>query len=134
REDVDLLPSSIAQVQEKISYREAILSTKFWEKPELKNIDDAKTALAPLMKYKRDKPSLVIELGLDDVIDSRKWVVVRKEGQKLMVEEYRKKVEEKIEELARQHPVIKKLAAHEQVTVNDLVELETTLETELSTD
>src|SRR5207248_7204596 len=28
REDVDLLPSSIAQVQEKISYKEAILSTR----------------------------------------------------------------------------------------------------------
>lgn len=134
REDVDLLPSSIAQVQEKISYKEAILSTKFWEKPTLKNIDDAKTALAPLMKYKRDRPSLVIELGLDDVIDSRKWVVVRKEGQKIMVEEYRKKVEEKIEQLAQQHPTIQRLRKGEAVNLDDLLNLEATLETELGTD
>lgn len=136
REDVDLLPSSIAQVQEKITYREAILSTKFWEKPSLKNIDEAKTALAPLMKYKRDKPSLVIELGLDDVIESRKWVVVREKtgGQKLMVEEYRKKVEEKIEHLAAQHPTILRLKKGEAVDINDLLQLEQTLETKLSTD
>ena len=31
REDVDLLPSSIAQVQEKIEIKEAILSSKFWD-------------------------------------------------------------------------------------------------------
>lgn len=138
-EDVDLLPSSIAQVQEKITYKEALLSTKFWEKPSLANIDEAKTALAPLMKYRRDKPSLVIELGLDDVIDSRKWVVVRSPesasgGQKLMVEEYKKKVEEKIEHLASQHPVIQRLKNGEAVNTDDLLQLETTLETELSTD
>lgn len=138
REDVDLLPSSIAQVQEKISYKEAILSSKFWEKPVLKNIDEAKTALAPLMKYKRDKPSLVIELGLDDVIDSRKWVVLRDTetsgGQKIMVEEYRKKVEEKIEQLAAQHPTIQRLKHGDTVSTDDLLGLEATLETELSSD
>lgn len=134
REDVDLLPSSITQVLEKINYKEAILSAKFWENPTLAKLDDARTALAPLMKYKRDKPSLVIELGLDDVIDSRKWVVVKKEQQKIMVEEYRKKVEEKIEELASKHPTIQRLKKGETVDTSDLIHLEQTLETELSTD
>jgi len=134
REDVGLLPSSIAQVQENISSKEAVLSAKFWDMPTLKNIDDAKSALAPLMKYKREKPSLVIELGLDDIIDSRKWVIVRKDGMKLMVEEYKKRVEEKIEQLARQHPTIKRLRAGESVTLDDLVQLEHTLETELESE
>ncbi len=134
REDVDLLPSSITQVQEKITYKEAILSSKFWENPTLEKIDEARTALAPLMKYKRDRPSLIIELGLDDVIDSRKWVVVKKEQQKIMVEEYRKKVEEKIEEIASKHPTIQRLKNGETVDSNDLIKLEQTLETELSSD
>ncbi len=134
REDVDLLPSSITQVQEKITYKEAVLSSKFWEHPTLEKIDEARTALAPLMKYKRDRPSLIIELGLDDVIDSRKWVVVKKEQQKIMVEEYRKKVEEKIEELASKHPTIQRLKKGETVDTSDLINLEQTLETELSSD
>lgn len=134
REDVSLLPSNIAQVQEKMLIKEAVLGNKFWETATLKKIDESRAALAPLMKYKREKPSIVIELGLDDVIDSRKWVVVRKEGQKIMVEEYRKKVEEKIEQLAAQHPTIKRLQQGEAVKMEDLLQLEQTLETELNTD
>lgn len=134
REDVSLLPSNIAQVQEKILLKEAVLSNKFWEQATLKTIDSARSALAPLMKYKRDKQPIVIELGLDDVIDSRKWVVVRKDGQKIMVEEYRKKVEEKIEQLAAQHPTIKRLRQGDAVNIEDLLQLEQTLETELNTD
>ena len=134
REDVSLLPSNIAQVQEKMLIKEAVLANKFWEEASLKKIEDARVALAPLMKYKREKPSMVIELGLDDVIDSRQWVVVRKEGQKIMVEEYRRKVEEKIEKLAAQHPTIKRLQQGEGVKMEDLLQLEQTLETELNTD
>ncbi|MBI4931837.1 MAG: DEAD/DEAH box helicase family protein [Bacteroidetes bacterium] len=137
REDVDLLPPNLPQVQEKITYREAVLSTKFWTQPQLKNIDEAKTALSPLMKYKREKPSLIVELGLDDVIDSRKWVIVKqggKEGQKMMVEEYKKKVEEKIEHLASKNTAIQKLKKGEAVTLDDLISLESTLEIELGTD
>lgn len=134
RDDLSLLPSNIAQVQEKMLIKEAVLANKFWTAATLKSLDDARADLAPLMKYKREKSSLVIELGLDDVIDSRKWVVVRKEGQKIMVEEYRKKVEEKIEQLAAQHPTIKRLQQGEAVKMEDLLQLEQTLETELNTD
>lgn len=45
REDVDLLPSSISQVQEKIAYKDAILASKFWEHPTLEQIDIARTSL-----------------------------------------------------------------------------------------
>ncbi|MBL7847752.1 MAG: DEAD/DEAH box helicase family protein [Cyclobacteriaceae bacterium] len=134
REDVDLLPSTIAQVQQQMPLKEAILSNAFWEKVNLKQIDLGRKALAPLMRYKRDKPSLAIELGLQDVIDSRKWVVVRKEGQKIMIEEYRKKVEEKIEQLASTHPTIQRLKKGQDVNTVDLMRLEETLEAELGTD
>jgi type I restriction enzyme R subunit len=134
REDVDLLPATIARVQEQAAVREEILSNRFWSAATLKTIDSARKSLAPLMKYKRDRPSLVIELGLDDVIDSRKWVVVRKEGLKMMVEEYRKKVEEKIEQLAATHPTIQLLKKGQDVNTLDLVRLEETLEAELGTD
>jgi type I restriction enzyme R subunit len=90
--------------------------------------------LAPLMKYKREQPPLIIELGLDDVIESRKWVIVNKGGQKLMVEEYKAKVEARIQQLADKHPTIKKLLHNVPVTLDDLIELERTLETELLSD
>ena len=51
-----------------------------------------------------------------------------------MVEEYKKKVEEKIEQLAAQHPTIQRLTKGEAVNLDDLIHLEQTLETELGTD
>ncbi len=134
REDVGLLPTNLAEVAARRFYVDAILTNVFWENLTLASLDEAKEVLAPLMKYKRDKPSLVIELGLDDIIESRKWVVVRKDSQKIYVDEYRKKVEEKILEITDKHPTITKLKAGEKVEVDDLINLEATLETELGTD
>ena len=51
-----------------------------------------------------------------------------------MVEEYKAKVEAKVKELTDKHPTIKKLLNKEPVTLDDLVDLERTLETELLSD
>jgi type I restriction enzyme R subunit len=134
QEDVSLLPTNIYQVAKKIKYIDDIFSNEFWEKITLSQIDEAKEALAPLMRYKLTKPSLLIELGLNDYIESRKWVIIRKDNQKVYIEEYRKRIEAKIEEIAREHPVIKRIMIGEEVDYKDLLELETTLENEFKSD
>lgn len=134
REDVSLLPSTIKDVEAQQKLINDIISNEFWSNISLNKIDDAKETLAPLMKYRRERPSLVIELGLDDIIDSRKWVILRKDSRKLYVEEYRKKVEEKIEQIVKKHPTIQRLKGGESVDIADLIKLEETLEKELSTD
>ncbi len=134
REDVSLLPSTIKDVEAQQKLINDVLSNEFWFNISLKKIDDAKETLTPLMKYRRERPSLVIELGLDDIIDSRKWVILRKDTQKVYVEEYRKKVEEKIEQIVKEHPTIQRLKRGESVNASDLVKLEETLENELSTE
>lgn len=134
KEDVSLLPTNLPQIKDKISYYHEILGSDYWGNASLLRLDESRKALAPLMKFKRESPPLIIELGLDDVIESRKWVIVRKEGQKIMVDAYRKRIEEKIEQLAAQHPTIIKLKAGEKVNFEDLIGLEGTLEAELGTD
>jgi len=134
REDVDLLPTNINEVAAHRKNIDALLSSEFWTKATLAAIDETKEALAPLMRYRRDRPSLVIELGLDDIIDSRKWVILRKDSEKMYVEEYRKRVEVKIQQIADKHDTIKKLKEGAGVGVEDLVRLEETLEAELGTD
>jgi len=106
REDVALLPTTLPQVAAEAKHINALLSNEFWAQVSLRDLDEAKEALTPLMRYRRERPSLVIELGLDDIIDARKWVVVRKESQKVYVEEYRKRVEERIQRLADGHPTV----------------------------
>ncbi len=134
REDVGLLPTNIDEVKSRQKHIDEILSNDFWLSRTLTSIDEAKEALAPVMRYKRERPSLVFELGLDDVIAMRKWVFIRKDSQRMYVEEYRKLIEEKIEKIAQTHPTIAKLKSGDKVNVEDLIRLEESLEAELGTD
>lgn len=134
QEEVDLLPRNLPQIAPHAALINDIIGSNWWQEPTVAKVDHARKLLAPLMKYKREQPPLVIELGLDDVIESRKWVVVNKGGQKLMVEEYRKKIEERIQQLSAEHPTIQKLLHKQAVTIDDLIDLERTLETELLSD
>jgi type I restriction enzyme, R subunit len=134
REDVSLLPTNIEEVKTRQQHIDHVLSNDFWMHRTLASIDQAKEALAPVMKYKRERPSLVFELGLDDVIAVRKWVFLRNDSQRMYVEEYRKLIEEKIEKIAATHPTISKLKSGETVNAEDLVRLEESLEAELGTD
>jgi type I restriction enzyme R subunit len=74
---------------------------------------------------------------LDEVDESRKWIAAEipcLQTGMMMMEKYRKKVEEKIEQLAQQHPTIQRLRKGEAVSLDDLLQLEQTLETERATD
>ena len=133
RSDIDLLPRNLSQVAPALPLINDMLSGDWWAQPTASKVDDARKALAPLMKYKRDKPNPVIELGLDDIIESRKWVVLTKGsgGQKMMVEDYKAKVEARIQQIANEHPVVQQLVAGEAVSLQELLSLEHTLELEL---
>ena len=134
KEDVSLLPTNLSQVSEHIDHVNEVLSNEFWKNVTLSKIDEKKVVLAPLMKYKRDRPSLIFELGLDDFMETRKWVIVRKDNEKVYVEEYRKRIEERILKLASEHPTILRLKNKEEVSIDDLIELDKTLELEFNTD
>lgn len=131
KEDISPLPTNLAQVAQHIRVINDVLTNKFWQEADLAMIDVTKETLAPIMKYKQPRPSLVIELGLDDIIESRKWVIVRKDSEKVYIEEYRKRVEQKILELAEKHPAIIKLKNGEEVSIDNLLDLELTLSKEL---
>ncbi len=134
REDVGLLPTTLGEVQSRQKYVDQLMSNDFWVNHTLATIDEAKEALSPVMKFKRERPSFVFELGLDDVIAMRKWVVVRKDSQKMYIEEYRKLVEAKIEKIAAEHPTVKKIKNKVEIDNEDMIRLEETLEAELGTD
>jgi type I restriction enzyme, R subunit len=134
KEDVSLLPTNLGQVKEHLTHINDILSNTFWNNVPLSQIDEKKEILAPIMRYKRERPSLIFELGLDDYIEARKWVIIRKDNQKIYVEEYRKKIEDRILKLAADNPVITKLKSGEVVPVEDLIKLEKTLGEDLRSD
>ena len=134
KEDISLLPTTIDAVKNELVLINDILTGSFENDLSLSKIDDAKVRLAPLMKYKREKPSILIELDLADIIEQRNWVVLRKDSKKIYVEEYKKRVEERILKLAEEHPVLNKLKMGIDVSVEDLIKLEETLITEFNSD
>lgn len=132
REDASLLPTSLPQVAAQRRHRDALLGAEFWQRPTLTRLDEVRDHLAPLMRHRDRRPSLVVELGLDDLIDSRRWVVTEPGGPRLMVEDYRTRVEARVRYLAQEHPTIQRLQAGEPVTLADLAALEQTLQQELA--
>ena len=132
RDDVSLLPTSLPQVAVQRRHRDALLGADFWQRPTLARLDEIRDHLAPLMRHRDRRPSLVVELGLDDLIDSRRWVVTEPGGPRLMVEDYRTRVEARVRYLAQEHPTIQRLQAGEPVTLADLAALEQTLQQELA--
>lgn len=136
QEDVARLQTNIAEVAAHIDTINQVLSwhvgTRHAVSPRM--IDEARDELAPLMKYKRPEDYEPFELGLDDIMESRKWVILHEDAQPMHVEEYRKRIEAKIMQLADSHPTIRKLRADEDVSDEDLIRLEQMLEAELGTE
>ena len=129
--EIDLVPRNLAQVQPCNALMDDLLTNQWWLDVSPKKIDEAREQLAPLMNYKRERNTDPIELDIADILESRKWIITNKGGQKLMLEEYRQKVEARIQQLAATHPTIQKLEKGEPVQLQDLIDLEHTLETEL---
>jgi exoribonuclease R len=66
REDVSLLPTNLSQVAPHLPLINEMLSATWWERASLKQLDDARDALAPLMKYRKQVPSEPLELDLPE--------------------------------------------------------------------
>lgn len=72
KEDVDLIPRNLSQVAPHVPLMNDLIGNAWWESVTPKKIDEARKTLAPLMKYRREKRTEPFELGLDDIIESRK--------------------------------------------------------------
>ena len=87
--------------------------------------------LAPHMKNRRNCPSAFLKIDLPDFIEMRGIISVGDGGKRIYVEEYRKRVEGRIVEIAEKHPTLDAIRQGREVSVEDLVDLERTLHREL---
>lgn len=129
-EDVNLLPKF---VYEKPTCKEAIetcLSSRLAQASPaaLSGIVDT---LAPQMRFKRDKPSAFVTLDLPDFIETRGYITLNEGGERIFVQEYRERVEQKILELVDTHPAIEAIRKGMEVSDQQLIELEQTLRRDL---
>lgn len=88
--------------------------------------------LAPEMKNRREKENLFITLDLPDYIATRGYITLSEGGERLFVEEYRERVEQKVRSLVETHPTVLAIRRGEAVSDEQLMALEKVLRETLS--
>jgi type I restriction enzyme R subunit len=136
------------QTIQSIAEDAALLPSFVLEKPELNalvrscNPETLQTAspadlsrlrdgLAPQMKYKQ-RPDTFLTLDLPDYIALSGYIMLTQSGEQVYVAEYRRRVEQRILDLAAKHPTVQTIQRGEVVDDWQLLALERTLQTELS--
>lgn len=121
------LPVNLQQVKDKKTLLDKILTPEFWKELTFEDTIMLKKEFAPLMPYKRKEPRRMIVLDIDDVIQQRKLIEFSPDGKEEYIGVYKKKVEEKIYELAKNDPTIMKIKEGEVVYGEDIEKLERNL-------
>ena len=88
-------------------------------------------ALAEQMKNRRERPNTFLNLDLPDFVEMRGYILLFGGSEPVYVEEYRRRVEERIRDLAAGHPTVEAIARGEPVSDEQLIALERTLRQEL---
>jgi type I restriction enzyme R subunit len=86
------------------------------------------------MRNRRERENPFITLDLPDFMETQTYIFLYDRGQPVYVDEYRRRVEDKILEVVANHPVIAAIERGEAVDVDQLLALERTLRHELSGD
>ena len=84
------------------------------------------------MKNKRRAENSFIKIDLPDFIAGKGYLMIGPTGQPMHVEEYRKRVEQRILSITDQHPALIAIRAGHQPGEGDLVDLERVLHNELT--
>jgi len=131
-EDVSLLPD-VAELVRSSPSAALVLS------PDLPTATPAQLTqiirdLAPQMKNRRDRPSAFLKIDLPDFIATHGYISVGEGGQQILIEEYKRRVDARVLEIAEKHPALTALREGREVTDDQLIDLERTLHRELGRD
>jgi type I restriction enzyme R subunit len=90
------------------------------------------TDLADEMKNRRDRPSAFLKLDLPDFVVTKGYLIVKPGEPPVHVEEYRRRVEQRIQQIADTHPALAAIREGREPSADQLVDLERVLHNELS--
>jgi len=79
---------------------------------------------APLMKNRRNRPSAFLTIDLPDFIESRGHISVGDGGQQILIEEYKRRVDQRVLEIVESHPALAALREGREMTDDELIDLE----------
>jgi type I restriction enzyme R subunit len=128
--DVSLLPPHVLEDAQRQSSVRLVLSNDLAEAtPEA--LTRAINDLAPQMRNKRHVESAFLQLDLPDFIAGKSFVLIGASGQPVHVEEYRRRVEQRVTDIAERHPALVAIREGRQPSDDQLVDLERVLHNDL---
>ena len=130
-EDVSRLPNFVYEDPQKADLADLCLSGQL-ARASMQKLDEVIDMLAPEMKNRRERPNSFITLDLPDFIELRGYILLKGGSERIYVEEYKKRVEERISRLVETHPTIAAIMRGEDISDDQLIELERTLRLKLS--
>lgn len=92
---------------------------------------DVVEQLAPHMRKRKDRLNNLLVLDLADTVETRGYIILTKRQEKVYVEEYRRRVEDRVLQIVAAHPTIAALENGRPVSDTELLDLERTLREEL---
>jgi type I restriction enzyme, R subunit len=131
REDVSRLPDFVRQNPQRQEAIRRCLSTEI-ETADPAALSQIITLLAGQMRHRRDRVNPFLELDLPDFMEMRSYIFFYDRGQPIYVDEYRRRVEDKVLDVIASHPVIARIERGEAVGDDQLLALERTLREALS--
>ena len=123
-EQVSELPLTINIVNKEKDLIEEIQSDKYWSMVAEDNLYEAIRRLGPLMRFREQVRGGIEKLTLDDIVSKKEWVEFGPEHERLTTFAYRNRVEKLIKDLKDENPTLQKLAAGEEISEDELEELE----------
>ncbi len=122
-EQVSELPLGVNLVVAHRELIDAVQGEAWWT-----SVDDAKLAdlvvrLGPLMHFRQQRAEPILALNLADLTAVRERIVVGPDGRDLPIAAYRERVEQAVQALVAENPVLQRLQAGEPVSESDLRDL-----------
>jgi type I restriction enzyme R subunit len=130
-EDVSRLPNDFVRGDPSREQAHRLCLSPRIKEASVAELNQVIDTLAELMNKRRARPSDFLELDLADLIDTRGYILLYGGSQRVYVEEYRRRVDERILELVAGHPTIEAIERGGPVSDQQLIELERTLRQEL---
>ena len=130
-EDVRYLPEFVRQHSDRQEAVRLGLSPRQLQNASLAELTSLIEHLADQMKKRRARPDSLIITDLPDEMALRGYILLMGSDEPVYAQEYRRRVEDRILDLAAEHPTIQALLRGEPVIDQQLLELERTLRQEL---
>jgi len=130
-EQIKELPLAINIVAKNKKLIEQAKEHKFWNKVTNDELNNLVSTLSPLMKYREElSPGQTVKLDLQDIIKEKEFVEFGADRESVSISKYKEMVEEKVNDLLKENPILQKLKNGNNITHQEIEELAETLHKE----